>query len=90
MRVLGEAEGVARASQCSLQVAQDSVYGLELGQFDAGRAAAGHSGLMDTGILQSCEVPRQDTARSAAPSRTGTGANVFRWGPPPGPRQPLA
>ena len=56
MRVFGEAEGVACAGECGLQVAQDCVTSLELGQLDAGRAAAGHSGLMDTGVLQRCEA----------------------------------
>ena len=63
MRVLGEAEGVMRASQCGPQVAQHSIDGLELWQLDAGRVAAGHGDLVDT-------PARRKAVKQASPSET--------------------
>ena len=56
MSVLGKAEGVIRAGQCSLQIAQNRVDGLELGQFDAGGSAAGDRDLMHAGVPQDREA----------------------------------
>ena len=48
MGVLGGVERVIGASQGALEVAKDRIDGLELGQLDAGRSAAG-DGSIDPG-----------------------------------------